>query len=63
MMVLDEQKYNEILKTMEKRASRSKITTLLFLYILLTAVLCIPATYIFIKQKVISVTMHLPHLD
>ncbi|EFZ70574.1 hypothetical protein ECOK1357_1423 [Escherichia coli OK1357] len=51
MMVLDEQKYNEILKTMEKRASRSKITTLLFLYILLTAVLCIPATYIFYKAE------------
>ncbi|MEI9701504.1 hypothetical protein V5036_10480 [Enterobacter cloacae] len=51
MMVLDEQKYNEILKTMEKRASRSKFTTIFFIYILLTAVFSIPATYIFYKAE------------
>lgn len=48
-MTLDDKKYNEILAVMEKRAYRSKWTTLLFVYALLTALISIPTVYIFYK--------------
>lgn len=48
-MILDVEKYNEVLAAMRKRALRSKIATFSFAYILLLSLFCVPALYITFK--------------
>lgn len=50
-MNLNEEQYSAALATLNKRASRSKMTTILFIYVLLTALLSISASLFYIKIK------------
>lgn len=50
-MNLNEDQYSAVLATLNKRASRSKMTTILFIYVLLIALLSIPASLFYIKIK------------
>lgn len=48
-MILDVEKYNEVLAAMRKRAHRSKIATFTFVYILLLSLFSVPALYFTFK--------------
>ncbi|EPY7409527.1 hypothetical protein ACXEJP_004898 [Klebsiella quasipneumoniae] len=50
-MNLNEEQYYAVLAALNKRASRSKMTTILFIYVLLIALLSIPASLFYIKIK------------
>ncbi|HBR1396679.1 TPA: hypothetical protein ACRRGH_002138 [Klebsiella pneumoniae] len=50
-MNLNEEQYSAVLAALNKRASRSKMTTILFIYVLLIALLSIPASLFYIKIK------------
>ncbi|MDM4209318.1 hypothetical protein [Klebsiella spallanzanii] len=50
-MNLNEDQYSAVLATLNKRASRSKMTTILFIYVLLIALLSMPASLFYIKIK------------